>query len=886
VTLVRRPEALGEGRFDVLVVGAGVLGAFTAWDAALRGLSVALVEQGDFAGGTSSNSLKIVHGGARYLARGDVARMRASSVERSVWLRIAPHLVEPLPVLAPFDRGFPGSRLLLRAGVLASELATRDRNADVPDDRLVPPARLLGRERCLELFPAFAGTALSGGVLFQDALMYSSERLVLELVTAAAEAGAAVANRVRCEGPLREGGRRVGVLATDLSTGETLPVRAAAVVNTAGDRAASLTRRLLDREVARSSVPSLAINVVLEGSMGARVGAGAAPALALPEGGGVRGRRFLLVPWRGRTLLGTAHVPWTDSSGPPAIDADHPAVHRFLDDFNAAWPGDPVEADQVLLVHAGLLPARPRRPPRGADGAEAGTPPRVPREAGGVELTRHSRVTVHGEGEGTPVIEGETVKFTTARRVAEELVDRACWIVGHETSGSRTAVTPLPGAPAAQTAVLLASARVELEGVLPDDVIEHLVRTYGARYRAVVDGYRRDPGWRRRVQPDAPVIRAQLLHGVASEMASTADDLLFRRTELGARGGLTAEAHAEAEAVVSRREHAAGHPLRPRAAGIVEAEAREPLAAGGVAPTEARTTDSIEPPAPRPALATWLVDGHAHYHPCFGWERFLLGTVRNLSRAAAARREPVAAGCLLLARGASDPTLEELAHGRHHPSGWRADPTEEVGSIILQRGDGLPLVLVEGRQVETTEGVEVLALCRAGPVPDGRPLEETLEAILEGDGVPVLPWGFGKWSGRRGGIVAAMMSRLASDGLGPSGAARVFLGDNGNRPGLWPAHRHLQSAPEAGILVLPGSDPLPFGHHAERAGSFGFRLTGALELARPAASIRATLVSLGGSPPPFGERVGMAEFILSQVGMQMRKRTGPRDGSAKAANGP
>ena len=201
----RHGADLAAARFDVLVIGGGIVGACAAWDAARRGLSVALVERGDFGGGASSNSLKIVHGGLRHLQQLALGRVRESNRERAVWLRIAPHLVEPLPVVVPaYGRGAKG-RAALRAGVALAGLLGRDLNADLPPDRRLPPGRSLSREEAISLAPELDTPALAGGVLFHDGQMYSSERLLLSVLLGASRAGAVFSNHTEVVAPLRSG---------------------------------------------------------------------------------------------------------------------------------------------------------------------------------------------------------------------------------------------------------------------------------------------------------------------------------------------------------------------------------------------------------------------------------------------------------------------------------------------------------------------------------------------------------------------------------------------------------------------------------------------------------------------------------------------------------
>jgi len=521
----RSPDALLGGPFDVLVVGGGILGASIARDAALRGLSVALVERGDFAGSTSANSLKVIHGGLRHLQHLDLGELRRSVAEQRAWLAMAPHLVEPLPVLVPFERRNEG--LLLRAGLAAYNLLSADRSRGLTHDRRLPAGRMIDRRKALETGAPLVGRDARGAALYHDALMYSPERLVIETLFSARKEGAVVVNHVACAGGLVEGGRRRGIMARDALTGDEFPVRARTIINACGPGADGMEARILGRAGPPPGGLSLAWNVVVS-AVGLRVAVGLPGRASTPTGrGGGRPRRLFVVPWRGRTLVGTGHAPFSGApDGFQGLEPEDPLIVAFLDEVNRAAPEVSLSPDDVLRIHSGLLPAHTARTGSGKD------------DGGHVRLRRRPEIRVHEEG-GVPLLTASTVKFTAARRVAEQVVDRIAGVLGHQGVASRTATTQLMSAPPDSLEALSRTAHETLADELPGEVIEHLVRTYGTGYRDVLPPDSAEPGWTDRVAPDSPVIRAQLLHGARAEMAMTPEDLLCRRTEIGARGPIT-----------------------------------------------------------------------------------------------------------------------------------------------------------------------------------------------------------------------------------------------------------------------------------------------------------------------------------------------------------
>jgi glycerol-3-phosphate dehydrogenase len=400
---LRRDLASLAGReHDLVVVGGGAYGAAAAWDAATRGLSVALVERDDFGAGASWNSLKTIHGGMRYLQRLDLGRLRASARERSVLLRLAPALVEPLQFVVPaYGHGTTG-REALSVGLALNEWLTRDRNDGLPPSHRIPAARTVGRDEALRLVPGLERRGLTGAAIYWDAQASSTERLTLAFVHAAADAGAACANHLEATGLVRSGaGRVAGVAARDTLSGAALELRARAVLNAAGPWADEL---LAAFGLRRPRGPLLrARNVVLR----------RAPALPFASGARSAGRFLFLVPWQGRTILGTSYEPADESPSDP---------NAFVDEGARAFPWVGLSREDVTLVHEGLVPGR-----GGASGL--GTRPRL-----------HDHEAEDGLA-GLFSVQG--VKYTTARPVAQKAVDLVARRLLRPVPPGRTAERPL-----------------------------------------------------------------------------------------------------------------------------------------------------------------------------------------------------------------------------------------------------------------------------------------------------------------------------------------------------------------------------------------------------------------------------------------------------------
>src|SRR5262245_33546761 len=234
--MTRDLDLLAGSTFDVLVVGGGIYGLTIAYDAAQRGLSVALIERDDFGSGTSFNHLRTIHGGLRYLQTLDVRRARESVRERRTIARIAPHAVRPLPFALPLYRSVLRGKIAMRAGFLVDRLIALGRNRGVTEGHKLPGGRVFGRGTSAQRFPGLKRQRLTGAAVFHDYVMTEPDRLTFSYAMAASELGAALANHLEAVSLLTETRRVVGVHARDRLGSRELDVRARVTVNAAGAR--------------------------------------------------------------------------------------------------------------------------------------------------------------------------------------------------------------------------------------------------------------------------------------------------------------------------------------------------------------------------------------------------------------------------------------------------------------------------------------------------------------------------------------------------------------------------------------------------------------------------------------------------------------------------
>jgi glycerol-3-phosphate dehydrogenase len=506
----RNLRDLADTCFDILIVGGGIQGATLAQDAALRGASVALIEKGDFGAATSSNSLKIIHGGFRYLQSLDLRRMRHSIKERSNLMRIAPHLVHPLPVLIPtYGHGMLGKEAM-RIALLLNDLISVDRNSEMHPGKRIPSGKVISKSEFLNRAPGVEAAGVSGGILFHDAQVYNSERLTLAFLMSAANAGATVVNYVEARGFIRSRDRILGVRALDKLSGSPLEVRARSVVNATGPWVPSLLSRAGAGRPFEDVHLVKAINIITRPVFQA-----CAVGILSAEGAGnwfkPSGRFLFTAPWREKSLFGTAYFPHPGKAAECRVLEEE--IQSFLNDINRCCPPIDLQRGDVFHVHKGLLPSGP-----GGKGARLATAPRIHNHAG---EGLNGLISVLG------------VKYTTARAVAEAAIDEVFRSWDLNPPQPRSARTVLPGGDIECFHDYLERETSVNRGELSANAVRRLIFNRGSQYTAVLKYLRSTAGQTDEV---SRVLEAETRHAVREEMAQKLSDVILRRTELGSAG--------------------------------------------------------------------------------------------------------------------------------------------------------------------------------------------------------------------------------------------------------------------------------------------------------------------------------------------------------------
>jgi glycerol-3-phosphate dehydrogenase len=486
-------------RFDLIVIGAGINGAGIARDAALRGLRLLILDKGDVASGTTSWSTRLIHGGLRYLEHGEIGLVRESLRERERLVRIAPHLVRPLPLLLPIYRGDQRGRWLIRAGMVAYDVLSHDKS--LPGHRMLDRATALGRA------PGLAEPGLLGAALYHDAQVEYAERLALENVLDARKHGAEVRTYHQVNEILRRDGRVTGVAGNDVLTGEPFRYAAPVVVNVAGPWVDEV---LTGSDLAQRSR-------LIGGSKGSHIVVDpfpGAPRDALYAEARQDGRPFFIIPWNDLYLIGTTDIRYDGNLD--KVVAEEWEIDLLLSETNRVVPAAKLTWESVRYSYAGVRPL-----------------PYTPDESEG-EITRRHIMHDHGfeaTGAARGLISIVGGKLTTYRELAEQCVDLVVRKLGRTALRAQTAELPLPGGrtdlPWGDFAATFAR-----ESGLSRRTVEHLLRVYGARAPEVLASAS-TPELRQVFDPFTGAIAAEVPWAYHEEGARTLTDVIARRTMVG-----------------------------------------------------------------------------------------------------------------------------------------------------------------------------------------------------------------------------------------------------------------------------------------------------------------------------------------------------------------
>ena len=516
----RNLPALANTCFDLLIIGGGITGAFLAHDAALRGLSVALVEKNDFGGFTSSASSKLLHGGIRYLPLGQVWKVRESYRETAIFQHIAPHMTRWIPFLVPTEsRSLMKGKLAMQAAMLIYGLCATGLARLIDDAAKRPPQlTFLSPEKVRSATSTLNSLrTLTGAQVLWESHMFNSERMTLAVLKSAADRGAEIANYLEVQKLLLDKGVVGGAQVIDRLSDTTFDIRARVTINAAGPYVQTIS----------DSVPELRLERQLTGfSKGVHLVTRQIEsdyALAMTttkktEGLVSRGgRHFFIIPWRGCSLIGTTNVPFSKELDKVAVTGQD--IDDFIKEINESLPDVKLTREDVRYSFCGIYPLV-------AKDIKADT----------YQGTGDYQVIDHDRANGIKgIITTLGAKYTTARYVAEQSIDLALTKLNRPASPCLTRKTRLLEGEIESIQSFRNECQKAYGQELPGDIIEALIFNHGREIHNLIrEG--REKNLLSRTAPHREVIDMEIEYAVRQEMAMTLDDLIFRRTGLGTIG--------------------------------------------------------------------------------------------------------------------------------------------------------------------------------------------------------------------------------------------------------------------------------------------------------------------------------------------------------------
>lgn len=496
-------------KFDVIVIGGGISGASVAYEAATRGLKVALLEKKDFSWATSAATSKMIHGGLRYLVNGEVRLVRESLRERRVLENIAPNYVYPQPIMMMHHKKpLKNNKRVVKVGMLLYDALSYDKNRTWDPCKRIPAHKTISRREVLRQEPHVRAEGLAGASVFCDCMSIFPERLTLAFIKSAVAHGAKAANYAKVEGFLMDAGNRVaGVKVKDLLTGEVHDIAGTVTVNCGGPWADLLLDMAKpDGKDAPMLRRSEGIHIITAKRLlsGQYIVGSMTPS----------GRHFFLIPWRNHTLIGTTDKPF--NGNPDDYRVTRESIMELIDDVNRSFGDGKLSYEDVKHTYGGLRPLVEK------ETRETYTSSRKYEIYDNKDAGLDGLITVEGG------------KYTTSRQLAENCLKIVAVKLGRDLGKSVTNKKFLTGCEIKDLNFFMNEARTQDNGLSPA-TLEYLARNYGTEYKEIAKLAREDQALSETLNDDGE-IQAQVVYAARNEMARTLSDIVMRRTGIGTLG--------------------------------------------------------------------------------------------------------------------------------------------------------------------------------------------------------------------------------------------------------------------------------------------------------------------------------------------------------------
>ncbi len=503
---MKRSDFREKKEYDLIIIGGGITGAAVAYDAASRGLSVALLEKDDFGSKTSSATSKLIHGGLRYLANFELGLVRESLRERRILENIAPNFVYPIPNMIITDKKFiKSAKFAIKVGMILYDILSFDKKFTWDKSKKLPLHRSMSRAETIKEEPLLEKSDLTGSLVYYDCASIFPERLTLAFVKSALYSGAEAANYMEVTGFTFNGNIITGVTAKDKIRNKKITVSGRLVVNCAGpwaDRVLNLTGKNPHEEALRRSE---GIHIITKKLTNKHLVTAMTPS----------GRHIFIIPWRGYSLIGTTDKEYLGSPDDWKVTLE--SINALIDEVNASFSDKiKVSYDDVIYSYGGL---RPLVENQTEDVYESSRK---------YEIFDNSTDGI----EGLLTVEGG--KYTTSRNLALHVVDAACKKLKIKAVKSETDKNYLAGCEIEDIEAYIEYCSKLLE-TFESKQVDYLARIYGTELTALMETAAKDKKLTEKLNADGEIL-AQVVYAINEEMAFSLNDILFRRTGIGTLG--------------------------------------------------------------------------------------------------------------------------------------------------------------------------------------------------------------------------------------------------------------------------------------------------------------------------------------------------------------
>lgn len=490
--------------YDVIVVGGGITGASVAYEAASRGLSVALFEKGDFGQATSAATSKLIHGGLRYLKNLEFGLVRESLTERRVWANIAPNFVYPIPFMVPTYHSLKSNKMILFMGMFLYDLLSYDKGWTWDTSKKLPFHRTISKRRTLELEQCIKTDGLTGSSIYYDCQSISPERLTLSVVKSAVACGAKVANYARVNSFVQSNGSVQGVVVVDELTANQHRFEAKVTINCAGPWADillnSATTDNHDHHIRRSE----GIHIITKKLCNRH-------AVTMMT---KSGRHIMLMPWRNHSLIGTTDKEYTGN--PDDYRVTKESIMGLIDDLNDNFGCVKLQYEDVIYAYGGLRPL--------VDDQTEGS----------YESSRKYEIFDNSKQGLNGLITIEGGKYTTSRKLACQAMRVVSKKLGRKLGKSTTNKKHLAGCDIKDLNIFLGHLRLEFSDFAAK-TIDFVGKNYGQESARIFELAMQNNELAEIVSHDGELL-AEVHYAIQHEMARSLTDILFRRTGIGTLG--------------------------------------------------------------------------------------------------------------------------------------------------------------------------------------------------------------------------------------------------------------------------------------------------------------------------------------------------------------